>query len=155
MDTLIENRERASRKRERYCKRLNKTIVLNKNDQDATITPIRESLTKLDSTIAYLNSEIASCQQVLMTYDEEQQSNELIQGPDPQFIVICQPPVYRPKKYSTSNRICYDSEHPWIIVTIDNIHSHVGYMIYPKKVIILGKNPSGPRILNSDPSLSD
>jgi hypothetical protein len=93
MNTLIENRERASRKRERYCKRMNQTIVLNKNDQeqnqDVTITPIRESLTKLDSTIAYLNSEIASCQQVLMTYDEEQQSNELIQGPDPQFIVDC------------------------------------------------------------------
>ena len=94
MNTLIENRERASRKRERYCKRLNKTIVLNKNDQeqneDVTITPMRESITKLDSTIAYLNSEITSCQQVLMAYDEEQQqSNELIQGPDPQFIVDC------------------------------------------------------------------
>lgn len=93
MNTLIENRERASRKRERFCKRLNKTIVLNKTDQDkpedVTLTPMRESITKLDSTIAYLNSEIASCQQVLMTYDEEQQSNELIQGPDPQFIVDC------------------------------------------------------------------
>jgi len=93
MNTLIENRERASRKRERFCKRLNKTIVLNKNDQDksedVTLTPMRESITKLDNTIAYLNSEIASCQQVLMTYDEEQQSNELIQGPDPQFIVDC------------------------------------------------------------------
>jgi Trm5-related predicted tRNA methylase len=93
MNTLIENRERASRKRERFCKRLNKTIVLNKNDQDktedVTLTPMRESITKLDSTIAYLNSEIASCQQVLMTYDEEQQSNELIHGPDPQFIVDC------------------------------------------------------------------
>ncbi len=53
--------------------------------------------------------------------------------------IICQPPFYRPKKYSKSNRLCYDSEHPWIIVTIDNIHSHVGYMIYPKKIIILGK----------------
>ena len=93
MNTLIENRERASRKRERYCKRLNKTIVLNKVDQeqsgDVTITPIRESITKLDSTIAYLNSEIASCQQILMAYDDEQQLNELIQGPDPQFIVNC------------------------------------------------------------------
>jgi Trm5-related predicted tRNA methylase len=93
MNTLIENRERASRKRERFCKRLNKTIVLNKNDQekseDVTLTPMRESITKLDSTIAYLNSEIASCQEVLMAYDEEQQSNELIQGPDPQFIVDC------------------------------------------------------------------
>ncbi len=93
MNALIENRERASRKRERYCKRFNKTIVLNKNDreqpEDVTITPIRESITKLDSTIAYLNSEITSCQEVLMAYDEEQQSNELIQGPDPQFIVDC------------------------------------------------------------------
>jgi hypothetical protein len=97
MNTLIENRERASRKRERYCKRLNQTIVLNKNQPeqeqqpttDVVSTPVRESLTKLDSTIDYLNSEIASCQQVLMAYDEEQQSNELIQGPDPQFIVDC------------------------------------------------------------------
>lgn len=100
MNTLIENRERASRKRERFCKRLNKTIVLNKNEEeqqqqqqqptDVTITPDRESITKLDSTIAYLNSEIASCQQVLMAYDdEEQQSSDLIQGPDPQFIVDC------------------------------------------------------------------
>lgn len=53
--------------------------------------------------------------------------------------LICQPPLYRPKKYSKTNRLCYDSEHPWIIVTIDNIHSHVGYMIYPKRLIILGK----------------
>lgn len=94
MNTLIENRERASRKRERFCKRMNKTIVLNKNEEeqppaDVATTPVRESLTKLDSTIAYLNSEIASCQQVLMAYDEEQQSNEVIQGPDPQFIVDC------------------------------------------------------------------
>ncbi|CAF0829541.1 unnamed protein product [Rotaria sordida] len=93
MNTLIENRERASRKRERYCKRLHKTIVLNKIDQEQSeetpSTPIRESITKLDNTIAYLNSEIASCQQVLMAYDDEQQSNELIQGPDPQFIVDC------------------------------------------------------------------
>ncbi|CAF1930846.1 unnamed protein product [Rotaria magnacalcarata] len=93
MNTLIENRERASRKRERFCKRLNKTIVLNKIDQDkpeeAVSTPVRDSITKLDSTIAYLNSEIASCQEVLMAYDDEQQSSELIQGPDPQFIVDC------------------------------------------------------------------
>ena len=52
--------------------------------------------------------------------------------------IICQPPLYRPKKYSKSNRLCYDSEHPWIIVTIDNIHSHVGYMMYPKRLIVLG-----------------
>lgn len=109
MNTLIENRERASRKRERVCKRLNQTIVLNKIDQSpaaapatstttisaedpmgsATTTPIRDSLSKLENTIAYLNSEIASCQQVLMTYDEEQQSTDVIQGPDPQFIVDC------------------------------------------------------------------
>ena len=93
MKTLIENRERASRKRERYCKRLNQTIVLNKVDeaqtQETVQTPLRDSLTQLDTTIAYLNSEIASCQQVLMTYDEEQQSSELIQGPDPHFIVDC------------------------------------------------------------------
>ncbi|CAF3544733.1 unnamed protein product [Rotaria socialis] len=93
MNTLIENRERASRKRERFCKRLNKTIVLSKIDQEkpeeAVSTPVRDSITKLDSTIAYLNSEIASCQQVLMAYDDEQQSSELIQGPDPQFIVDC------------------------------------------------------------------
>ncbi|CAF0927932.1 unnamed protein product [Adineta steineri] len=93
MNTLIDNRERASRKRERFCKRLNKTIVLNKNDEEQSenviSSPISGSITKLDSTIAYLNSEIASCQQVLMAYDEEQQSNEIIQGPDPQFIVDC------------------------------------------------------------------
>ncbi|UJR33367.1 hypothetical protein I4U23_020815 [Adineta vaga] len=99
MNTLIENRERASRKRERFWKRMNKTIVLNKNEQEQSTdttttvtdarTPVRDSLTKLDSTIAYLNSEIASCQQVLMAYDEEQQSHEIIQGPDPQFIVDC------------------------------------------------------------------
>ena len=105
MNTLIDNRERASRKRERVCKRLNQTIVLNKIEQSpaapavaaaaeeptgsATTTPIRDSLNKLDTTIAYLNSEIASCQQVLMTYDEEQQSTDVIQGPDPQFIVDC------------------------------------------------------------------
>ena len=93
MNTLIDNRERASRKRERFCKRLNKTIVLNKNEPEQTgevvTTPMRESISKLDSTIAYLNSEIASCQEVLMAYDEEQQSSEVIQGPDPQFIVDC------------------------------------------------------------------
>lgn len=53
--------------------------------------------------------------------------------------IICQPPLYRPRKYSKTNRLCYDSEYPWVIVTIDNIHSHVGYMMYPKKLIILGK----------------
>ena len=52
--------------------------------------------------------------------------------------LICQPPLYRPKKYSKNNRLCYDSEHPWIIVTMDNIHSHVGYMLYPKRLIVLG-----------------
>jgi hypothetical protein len=53
--------------------------------------------------------------------------------------IICQPPVYRPEKYSKTKRLCYNSEHPSIIVTIDSIHSHVGFMIYPKKTIILGK----------------
>ena len=53
--------------------------------------------------------------------------------------IVCRPPLSRPKKYSKVNRLCYDSEHPWIIVTIDNIHSHVGYMMYPKRLIILGK----------------
>lgn len=53
--------------------------------------------------------------------------------------LVCRPPHSRPGKYSKNNRVCYESEHPWIIVTIDNIHSHVGYMIYPKRLIILGK----------------
>jgi hypothetical protein len=92
MNTLIENRERASRKRERFCKRLSTAIVSGTIEQqpseDPKCTPLRESITKLESTIAYLNSEISSCQQVLMAYDEEQTS-ELIQGPDPQVIVDC------------------------------------------------------------------
>lgn len=53
--------------------------------------------------------------------------------------IICQPPENRPEKYSKSKHLCYSSEHPSIIVSIDNIHSHVGFMIYPKKVIVLGK----------------
>ena len=93
MSTLIENRERASRKRERYCKRLSHAIVtsVSSTDQQETITctPLRESITKLESTIAYLNSEISSCQEVLMTYDDEEQTSEFIQGPDPQLIVDC------------------------------------------------------------------
>jgi hypothetical protein len=52
--------------------------------------------------------------------------------------IICQPPLFRPEKYSKTKRLCYNSEHPSIIVSIDNIHSHVGFMIYPKKLIILG-----------------
>ncbi|CAF0888901.1 unnamed protein product [Rotaria sordida] len=52
--------------------------------------------------------------------------------------IICQPPRYRPEKYSKTKRLCYNSEHPSIIVTIDNIHTHIGFMIYPKKLIILG-----------------
>jgi hypothetical protein len=92
MSTLIENREHASRKRERYCKRLSNAIITSTTNtqqaEDLTCTPLRESITKLESTIAYLNSEISSCQQVLMTYDDEQTS-ELIQGPDPQLIVDC------------------------------------------------------------------
>ncbi len=93
MNTLIGNREQASRKRERYCKRLSNAIVTSiKNPQqseDMTCTPLRESITKLETTIAYLNSEITSCQEVLMTYDDEEQTSELIQGPDPQLIVDC------------------------------------------------------------------
>ncbi|CAF3426598.1 unnamed protein product [Rotaria sp. Silwood1] len=52
--------------------------------------------------------------------------------------IICQPPRYRPEKYSKTKRLCYDSEHPSIIVSIDNIHTHIGFMVYPKKLIILG-----------------
>ncbi|CAF4850040.1 unnamed protein product, partial [Rotaria sp. Silwood2] len=53
--------------------------------------------------------------------------------------IICQPPQYRPAKYSKTKRLCYTSEHPSIIVSIDNIHRHIGFMIYPKKLIIFGK----------------
>lgn len=94
MSTLIENREHVSRKRERYCKRLSNAIVGNtttiQQSEDSSCTPLRESITKLETTIAYLNSEISSCQQVLMTYDDdEEETNELIHGPDPQLIVDC------------------------------------------------------------------
>ncbi|CAF3160644.1 unnamed protein product [Rotaria sp. Silwood2] len=93
MNTLIENRERVSRKRERYCKRLSNAIVNSttntQQSEDPTCKPLRESITKLESTIAYLNSEISSCQQVLMAYDDDEQINELMQGPDPQLIVDC------------------------------------------------------------------
>jgi hypothetical protein len=94
MSTLIENREKASRKRERYCKRLSNAIVTSATNaqqpEGLTCTPLRESITKLESTIAYLNSEITSCQEVLMAYDDdEEQTSELIQGPDPQLIVDC------------------------------------------------------------------
>ncbi|CAF3721838.1 unnamed protein product [Rotaria socialis] len=93
MTSLIENRERVSRKRERFCKRLSNAIVIStshtQQSEDSTCTPLRESITKLESTIAYLNSEISSCQQVLMVYDDEEQTNELAQGPDPLLIVDC------------------------------------------------------------------
>ncbi|CAF2095343.1 unnamed protein product [Rotaria magnacalcarata] len=93
MTSLIENRERVSRKRERFCKRLSNAIVIStshaQQSEDSTCTPLRESITKLESTIAYLNSEISSCQQVLMVYDDEEQTNELAQGLDPQLIVDC------------------------------------------------------------------
>ncbi|CAF1059087.1 unnamed protein product [Adineta ricciae] len=93
MSSLIENRECASQKREQFCKRLSNAIVhsaINPSQpEDSQCTPLRESITKLESTIAYLNSEISSCQQVLMTYDDENEANELIQGPDPQLIVDC------------------------------------------------------------------
>jgi len=52
--------------------------------------------------------------------------------------IICQPPKSRPKKYSRTKHLCYNSEYPSIIVSIDNIHSYVGYMIYPKKILLLG-----------------
>ncbi|CAF1334039.1 unnamed protein product [Adineta steineri] len=94
MSTLIENRECVSRKREKYCQRLSNAIVtsttVKQQSEDPTCTPLRESITKLETTIAYLNSEISSCQQVLMAYDDDQeQTSELIQGPDPQLIVDC------------------------------------------------------------------
>jgi hypothetical protein len=94
MNTLIDNRERASRKRERFCQRLSHAIVSSaKHEQQceaSTCVPLRESITKLETTIAYLNSEISSCQQVLMAYDDEQQqANDSMQGPDPQLIVDC------------------------------------------------------------------
>ncbi|UJR13835.1 hypothetical protein I4U23_000846 [Adineta vaga] len=100
MNTLIDNRERASRKRERFCKRLSNAIVTSATNshpsEDSQCTPLRESINKLETTIAYLNSEISSCQQVLMAYDNDDdddddhdEENELIQGPDPQLIVDC------------------------------------------------------------------
>lgn len=93
MSSLIENRERASRKRERFCKRLSNAIVTSVSDtqqaEDVSCMPLRESITKLETTIAYLNSEITSCQQVLMEYDEQEESSEVLQGPDPQLIVDC------------------------------------------------------------------
>ncbi|UJR23498.1 hypothetical protein I4U23_026496 [Adineta vaga] len=52
--------------------------------------------------------------------------------------LICQPPTSRPEKYSKTKQLCYNSEHPSIIVSIDNIQTHVGFMIYPKKLIVLG-----------------
>ncbi|CAF4037594.1 unnamed protein product, partial [Didymodactylos carnosus] len=88
MKSLIENRERISRKRERHLQRLSSAIVAN-NDQkaDDQACKLREKITKLESNITYLNSQIVSCQQCLMAYDEED-TNEL-QGPDPQLIVDC------------------------------------------------------------------
>ncbi|CAF0777088.1 unnamed protein product [Didymodactylos carnosus] len=88
MKSLIENRERISRKRERYLQRLSSAIVTN-NDQksDDQACKLREKITKLESNITYLNSQIASCQQCLMAYDEEDTTE--LQGPDPQLIVDC------------------------------------------------------------------
>ena len=54
--------------------------------------------------------------------------------------IICRPPKSLPKRSLKSNQPCYSSEHPSIILSIDNIHSHVGYLIYPKKFIWLGKS---------------
>lgn len=53
--------------------------------------------------------------------------------------IICQPPLYRPEKYSKSKDLCYKSEHPSIIVSIDNVQVHIGFMIYPQKLVLLGK----------------
>ena len=53
--------------------------------------------------------------------------------------IICQPPTDRPQKASKSERLCYDSEYPSIVVSIDNIRVHVGDMIYPKKIFIVGE----------------
>ena len=53
--------------------------------------------------------------------------------------IICRPPKSHPKRYSKTNQLCYNSEHPSIILSIDNIHSHVGYLIYPKRIIWLGQ----------------
>ena len=88
MNTLIDNRERASRKRERCCHRLSNAIVTSVPAEDPNCRPLRESITKLETTIAYLNSEITSCQQVLMAYDDEEERDSP-QGPDPQLIVDC------------------------------------------------------------------
>ena len=85
MNTLIDNRERASRKRERCCQRLSNAIVTSVPNEDPNCRPLRESITKLETTIAYLNSEITSCQQVLMAYDDDDDED----GPDPQMIVEC------------------------------------------------------------------
>lgn len=92
MKTLIENREKASRKRETICQRLSNAILSNNTTrtiEQASADPLRESITKLETTIAYLNSEISSCQQVLMAYDDEEQNQDVLQGPDPQLIVDC------------------------------------------------------------------
>lgn len=53
--------------------------------------------------------------------------------------IICRPSKSYPKRYSKTNQVCYNSEHPSIILSIDNIHSHVGYLIYPKRIVWLGK----------------
>lgn len=95
MNTLIDNREKASRKRETYCKRLSNVILANTTHTVESEHPLRESITKLETTIAYLNSEISSCQQVLMTYDDDdnvdqhQHHVDHLQAPDPQLIVDC------------------------------------------------------------------
>ena len=52
--------------------------------------------------------------------------------------IICQPPSHRPEKSSKSQRLCYESEHPSIVVTIDNVRVHVGDMVYPKRIFIVG-----------------
>jgi hypothetical protein len=54
--------------------------------------------------------------------------------------LICQPPASRPEKYSSTKHLCYSSEHPPITVSIDNVQTQVGFMIYPKRLIVLGKD---------------
>ena len=53
--------------------------------------------------------------------------------------IICQPPSTRPAKISQNKELCYESQHPNIIVTIDNLRIVVGSLIYPRKVFVIGK----------------
>lgn len=133
MNTLIDNREQASRKRERYCQRLSNAIVTSvintQQSEDNTCTPLRESITKLESTIAYLNSEITSCQQVLMAYDDDQeQTSELIQGSDPQLIVDC---------VNDTDELRYLLTK-LIEQTIEKVGREIGFFCFWNCVVLLG-----------------